>query len=185
MSANPLGFPQRPSGGVAFFDLASVTGWAIVQPGGDDRPICGAWALKGVHEDGSLFASLYEALCDFIEWFRPSRLYMEAPLPPGAIKSNMDAWLTLIGLVAVARLAGSHTHGKTIRTVPVSQVRAEVLKGYQWRGNKDKDKPVIMMWARDHGFAPADHNAADALVGLEYCLRTYHGKGFVRDLAQG
>lgn len=179
LDPNPRLFPDVETGGSGFFDLATMTGWAYGQPA--EKPSCGVFDLKGNHEDGSLFSSLYEALADFIEWFKPSRLYAEAPLPPGT-RSNMDAWIILIGMVGVARCVGAQ-YGLSIRLISASTIRGEVLRGLPWNQGLKKGKPVIMQWCHDQGLNPPAHDAADALVGLEYALRTYSRRGFAKDLA--
>ena len=45
-------------------------------------------------------------------------------------------------------------------------------------------KPVVEQWCADQGIFTPDHNAADAVVGLEHSLRLFSRKGFARDLAQ-
>jgi hypothetical protein len=185
------GLPQLPHDGILFLDLSGVTGWAYGLPGGP-RPSCGALKFPSFDESGTLFSAAYEGVFDLLEFYRPGRALMEAPLPVAfydrqgnlkVTKSNTSTWRCQIGLMAVTQLAGAH-YGITVRQAPVSTIRAEVLKGYQWRGKQTvkNDKPVIMQWAHDHGFDPPDHNAADALAGLEYAYRLYTGGGFILDL---
>jgi hypothetical protein len=182
MRENFRGLPQQPEGGILFLDLSSVTGWAYGVPG-DRKPSCGAFQFPSFDESGATFSAAYEGVCDLLELYKPRRAMMEAPLPANTTLSNMGAWKCQIGLIAVAQLAGAH-YGITIRPAHVSTIRAAVLVGYKWRGKQmvKNDKPVIMQWAHDHGFDPPDHNAADALAGLEYAYRLYTGGGFILDL---
>ena len=179
--SNPRQFPAVKTGGTAFLDLSLSTGWAYGHSG-DPRPVCGTWLLPKTHEDGAAFDALYDALADFIEWFAPGRMVAEAPLPPGTTKSNMLTWKCQIGLLAVARLVASQ-YGRTVREAHVDTVRSTVLKGRPWRGKQAPGKPVILQWCHEQGLNPPDHNAGDALVGLEFALRLYSRAGFARDLA--
>ena len=178
---NPRLFPSATRGGTAFLDLSTMTGWAYGHAG-DPRPLCGTWQLPKTHEDGKTFDAFYDVLCDFLEWFEPARIVAEAPLPPGTTRSNMLTWKCQIGLLAVARLVASQ-YGRTVREAHVDTVRAAVLKGRPWKGKQADGKPVIVGWCQEQGLNPPDHNAADALVGLEYSLRLYSRRGFARDLA--
>ncbi len=186
------GFPEVEPQGTAFLDLSTMTGWAYGHAG-DPAPVCGTWKLPRYEEDGRSFDALYDVLCDFLEHFEPARIVAEAPLPPARMRrdgsvqatvSNASAWECQIGLLAVARLAASH-YGRTVRRANVDKIRATVLKGLPWRGRQAEGKPVIMQWCHDQGLNPPDHNAGDALIGLEYALRLYSRRGFARDLAGG
>jgi len=169
-------------GGSGFFDLATRTGWAYGHPG--VLPSCGVFDLKGSAEDGTLYAALYECVCDFIEWHKPTRLYAEAPLSPQGTKSNMNAWLILIGMVGVVRCVGAQ-YGLRVRLMNLSKIRSDVLSGLPWnQKQKNGKKPVVEQWCADQGIFTPDHNAADAVVGLEHSLRLFSRKGFARDLAQ-
>jgi hypothetical protein len=192
MRENPRALPHQPEGGILFLDLSGVTGWAYGVPG-QKKPSCGAFKFPSFDESGATFSAAYEGVFDLLEFYRPDRVLMEAPLPVAfydsqgnikVTKSNTSTWRCQIGLMAVTQLAGAH-YGITVRQVAVSTIRAEVLRGYKWRGKQTvkDDKPVIMQWAHDHGFDPPDHNAADALAGLEYSYRLYTGGGFIGDLA--
>jgi hypothetical protein len=181
--SNPQGLPPHPEGGFLFLDLSTVTGWAYGLPGGP-RPVCGAFVYPAFSGDGATFGAHYEALADVLEHYSPKRVMMEAPLPPNAVTSNIDTWKCQIGLMGVTQLAAKH-YGLTVRDESVRTIRSKVLVGYRWHGKQlvKGEKPVIMQWAHDHGFDPPDHNACDALVGLEYQMRLYAGRGFIQDLA--
>jgi hypothetical protein len=181
MSAAERLFPPIARGGTAFLDLSLTTGWAYGHAG-DPKPVCGAWELPRTHEDGAAFAALYDVLCDFHEHFEPKRIVAEAPLPPGTTRSNMLTWKCQIGLLAIARLVASQ-YGMAVREAHVDTVRATVLRGRPWKGKQAHGKPVVMQWCHEQGLQPPDHNAGDAIVGLEFALRTYERRGFSRDLA--
>jgi hypothetical protein len=92
-------------------------------------------------------------------------------------------------LIEVSRLACFHLGVRTAE-YPAQTVR-QVLKGFPMRlvtTGKDKGrrdwKPTIVAWATAVGFDPADHHAADALVGLEHISQQLDGGGFARDLAR-
>jgi hypothetical protein len=184
---NPRGFPDAPQRGVGFLDLSTYTGWAYGVP--RQTPYCGTWDLSKDWDSGDTVDQFYDVLCDFLEWFKPSWLCMEKAIAPNAIVSNVDAWNTQIGLAAVTRLAGAH-YGLRVFEYPSQTMRAEVLRGLPWHSSnrkKGEAKPVdvIQAWANENGVFPPDHNAGDALVGLEHALRIHCRAGFVRDFAQG
>lgn len=173
----PHDLPVRAKGGVAFFDLSTRTGWAYGFSGA--RPDCGVVHYADFADDGRTFAQHYDFMCDFIEHFEPSRLVMEAPLP-ATVVSNTSAWECQLGLAAITRLACRHYH-RSCRMASVRTIRTAVLgSGFI---PKNKAKGVVMEWCSLNGIDTPDHNAGDAAVGLEYALRTYHRKGFARDLA--
>lgn len=187
MRANPRNFPVAPPRGVGFLDLSTYTGWAYGCP--RQTPVCGTWDLSKDWDSGDTAEQLYDVLCDFLEWFEPAWLVMEAPVAPNAIVSNMGAWECQLGLAAITRLVGKH-FGLRVFQYASNTMRAEVLRGLPWHSSnraKGQGKPVdvIQKWANDQGIFPPDHNAGDALVGLEYSLRSHCGAGFVRDFASG
>lgn len=180
--SNPRNFPDVQFGGMAFLDLSTSTGWAYGIP--RQTPHCGVWGLSKDWDSGETVDQFYDLLCDFMEWFRPDWLCMEKAIPPNLITSNVGAWNVQIGLAAVTRLVGSH-YGRKVYEYPSMTIRSEVLKGLPWKtkGKKGNAKPVeiIKGWANANGVYPADHNAGDALVGLEYAMRVHCRAGFVRD----
>lgn len=196
MSDHPRGFSAATPGGLAYLDLATVTGWAYGS-GADAGPRHGAWSFHEYDQTGRLMADAYDAIADLIEFYRPRMVIVEAPLVTNVrerdgnirhVVSNDSTISALRGLIEVSRLACFHLGVRT-GEFSASTVR-QVMKGFpiRWQtsgksaGKKDW-KGTGIAWCEAVGFRPEDHNVADALIGLEYSMRQYEGGGFASDLA--
>lgn len=183
-----LGFKPATAGGIAYLDLATTSGWAYCS-GQELEPHYGAWLFPPYDQSGKTMSACYRAVADLIEYYEPRLIAVEAPLVTnyrdrdGEVKhvvSNDSAISCLRGLIEVSRMACADFGIATAEYAAVT-VRS-VLRGYPYRfaanGKKDT-KATIMAFCSDNGLEPQTHDAADALIGLEYVLRAHEGRGFI------
>lgn len=148
------------TGGILALDLATVTGWAWRAPG-MLRPRCGAWNLAGHH--GASYAALADHLADQITLNVPALIVYEAPLPPPKQTHAATARL-LLGFCAVVELVAWRRE-----TMIRECARPTACKAVVGNGRATKDD--VLAWARAKNYDPPTHDAADALVLLEYAER--------------
>lgn len=155
------GGDTSPGGGILALDLATITGWAW-RAAGMSSPRCGAWNLAGrTHAAG--YAVLCDYLADAITLHAPRLIVYEAPLPPPK-QTHANTARFLLGLCAVVELVAYR------RDVPVREASRQTACA-KVVGNGRATKDDVMAWARGRGFTPPTHDAADALVLLEYAER--------------
>ncbi len=142
-------------------DLAPETGWAAGVPGG--QPVSGMFTLLAHEGRGNAFIRLRSELDELIGTFRPVLVAFEAPL-----FKHDDYVRFAMGAAAHVESTCADFDIKT-RAVSVSKARSTVLGRTSWGGETreertDNIKRAVVHWAREQGYDPVDHNAADALV---------------------
>ncbi len=148
------------SGKVLALDLATMTGWAVGEPGTAPRFGSMRFAREG-HSMAAHFAGCMQWLADFNAVERPRLIVFEAPIPPvfKLGKTNMDTTRWLIGLCSVVE-ATLYGKGFDVREASVSDVRRFFLG----TGNikRDDAKIATKRRCRELGWMVGDDNAADA-----------------------
>lgn len=147
-------------GGILAFDLSSHTGVAYCEPG--LRPVWDVWHLIGI--EGQRFAAFENELADKVASVQPSVLVVEAPLSLGA-KTSAEVVNQQRGLRAFVYSEG---YRSSIRVFEIDAytVRLEVLGSGRFK--KGDAKPAVLAHCRSRGWAVTDHNAADAVLLLDY-----------------
>lgn len=148
-----------------------MTGWAFSADRGM-VPQYGTWDL-GAGGLGRRASCLAASLGGALGQFHPEMVIMEAPLPPQARAKISQEKTTrlLLGLAAVVDLV-CYEHTIDCEEAGTLEARRAVL-------GKRGDKLDVMAWCRIMGWVPPTHDAADALLLLEY----RHGSEHARKIA--
>jgi crossover junction endodeoxyribonuclease RuvC len=150
---------------VLALDLASVSGWACGEPGGE--PVHGShrFASPGASHE-AIFAKAMEWAETKIAFHRPRLIVWEAPLAgfKGG-KTTVDVSAVLFGLPAIFG-AVAYQHGiYDCRKAETSAVRNHFIGSNPKRA---KAKPLVMETCRRMGWEVEDDNEADALAVWSY-----------------
>jgi len=148
---------------------AARLGWAFGSPGA--RPASGSIVLK--HEGSSheaIGARAFDWYVDFLKVSPPKLVVWEAPVAPSfnVGKTNIDTFTILFGLPF---LIGAVTYKRgiyDIRKAAVSAVRCYFI-GKNYKG--EIAKPMTVARCNELGWAPSDHDAADALAVWAYQVK--------------
>jgi Holliday junction resolvasome RuvABC endonuclease subunit len=141
-------------------DIATVTGWAVSQPG-RNGPLYGSHRIVegAVGEDmGHAFAAFRDWLNDMISVHAPDEVWYETPIP------SKNALHTMRLLMCLPAFAEELAHRRSIPCF--EQGSSTARKAILGRGNAKK--PDVVRWAVLKGYSPQDDNAADALLLLAY-----------------
>ena len=162
---------RHEPGGILGLDLSSVSGYAY---GGieDAAPLCGTWVLPetppGVF--GPRYAAFENELIDALNRWRPALVMVEAPM-------RLYAQTKKRGTEAAARQQyGLHAYAEgecarakvRIGEVDVTEARDRTIGRRRWQVAGTDTKQNVVSWCFARGWAPADHNAADACVIWQY-----------------
>lgn len=147
-------------------DLASVTGWAVGEPGG--KPVHGSirFASAGASHE-AIFAEAMVWIVQVYEEYEPKTVVWESPMPTSFNRgrTNINTTTILFGLPAiigsVAYLRGMYD----IRKADTKDVRMHFIGCNPKRA---KAKPLVMRQCRAMGWEVIDDNEADALATWHY-----------------
>jgi crossover junction endodeoxyribonuclease RuvC len=142
-------------------DIATVTGWAVSQPG-RNGPLYGSHRiLQGTVGDdlGRAFAAFRDWLSDTLAVHNPDEIWFEAPLP-----TTNRSIATMRLLMALPAFAEELAYRRN--TPCFEQHRGTICKAILGKGNATKGD--VLAWAARKGHSPQDDNAADALLLLAY-----------------
>jgi hypothetical protein len=151
---------------VLALDLASVTGWAVGEPGillahGSIR-----FAAKGSSHE-AIFSNAWDWMEDKIAVYGPKLVVWEAPLATSFSRgrTTTDVTTVLHGLPAVIGTC-AYRHGiYDIRKAEVSAVRLHFIGQHPKR---QVAKAMVMRQCRAQGWEVTDDNEADALATWSY-----------------
>lgn len=153
-------------------DLASVTGWAVGEPGmmlahGSIR-----FASKGASHE-AIFANAYEWMLDKIAVYGPSLVVWEAPLTTTFTrgKTTNDTTTVLFGLPAIIGCAAYQRGVYDIRKAETRLVRLHFI------GQNPKRtiaKRLVIRQCAAHGWDVKDDNEADACATWSYMCSLLH-----------
>jgi hypothetical protein len=150
---------------VLALDLASVSGWAVGEPGGNPAHGSHRFASKGASHE-AIFAKAMDWADEIIGMCKPGLIVWEAPLAgfKGG-KTTNDVTTVLFGLPAVIG-AVAYQHGVyDIRKADTAAVRHHFIGCNPKRA---KAKPMVMCQCRAMGWEIEDDNEADALATWSY-----------------
>ncbi len=136
-------------------DLATHTGWAV-GPRGRRAAASGVLKLPAPVSWGAPMCALIDWAADTCTVFDVAEIWLEAAMPASRQVNDRSARLAFY-------LAGAmHTFGYR-RDVPIREAHAATVRA-RVVGNGRAKKDDVAAWCRAQGYAPADHNAADALA---------------------
>jgi hypothetical protein len=150
---------------VLALDLASVSGWAVGEPGG--KPVHGSNRFarpRASHE--AIFAGAVKWINGILNEYEPAMVVWEAPLAgfKGG-KTTDDVTTILFGLPAVIGAVVYLRGVYDIRKADTRDVRNHFIGSNPKRA---KAKPMVMRQCRAMGWNVADDNEADALATWSY-----------------
>jgi hypothetical protein len=152
-------------GPIMALDLASVTGWAIGEPG--QQPVHGSirFARAGSSHE-AIFAKAYRWMNGMIVSHAPKLVVWEAPLAGFKRgKTTNDVTTILFGLPAVI---GASTYARGIYDVRKADTRDVRNHFIGCSPKREKAKAMVMQQCRAQGWEVQDDNEADALATWSY-----------------
>lgn len=152
---------------VLALDLSTRVGWACGRAG--SAPDHGVIHLPGAASVGlgGVLAAAVDGLADLHAVQHFGRVVVEAPLPPQS-QTHAATALQQLGLHAAVAL-WCYRRELPMKAVASVTARAAVLGRARFGGSKEA-KAAVLAWCRARGHAPADDNAADALLLLHHAL---------------
>lgn len=151
---------------VLALDLASVSGWAVGEPGmllahGSIR-----FASKGASHE-AIFANAYQWTADKIATYGPNLIVWEAPLSTSFKRGSTtnDTTTLLFGLPAIV---GCCAYQRGIYDIRKAETRAVRMHFIGQNPKRTIAKPMVMRQCRAQGWDITDDNEADALATWSY-----------------
>lgn len=150
---------------VLALDLATVTGWASVEMGGEPTSGAHRFASPGA-DQALLFGNALVFFKDAITVHRPDRVVFEAPLGIAMVgRSNRQTLEITMGLPAIL-MAVCNRMQVQVRQASLSEVRSHFIG--TTRLKSAEAKKAVQDRCRLLGWSFVDDNAADALALLDY-----------------
>jgi hypothetical protein len=150
---------------VLALDLASVSGWAVGEPGSAPEHGSHRFASSGASHE-AIFNNAMDWAGEIISMCKPTLIIWEEPLPgfKGGT-TTADATAILFGLCAVIG-AVAYQHGiYDIRKARTSDVRLHFIG---CNPKRKLAKPMVVRQCRAMGWDVFDDNEADALATWHY-----------------
>jgi hypothetical protein len=144
------------------FDFATTTGWASGNPG--EQPVYGSIKLsKASPTHGEIAANAVAWLIDFLGELKPTMIVFEEPLAPNftAGHTTLKTAMVTMGLPFMMQGVAYKLGLFNVAAVRVSEVRTFFLGGNL---RSDDAEKLTLQRCRKFGWAPKDHNEADALA---------------------
>jgi Holliday junction resolvasome RuvABC endonuclease subunit len=142
-------------------DIATVTGWAVSQPG-RNGPLYGSHRMVSgtIGDDlGRALAAFRDWLTDMLAIHNPDEIWFEAPVP-----TTNRSIATMRLLMAYPAFAEELAYR---RNTPIFEAHSGTIRKAVL-GSGRAQKPDVLRWAALRGHSPHDDNAADALLLLAY-----------------
>lgn len=151
---------------VLALDLASVTGWAVGEPGGVPEHGSVRFAKAGASHE-AIFAAALNWMHAIVNDHHPDLVVWEAPLPASfrSGHTTVDTTSLLFGLPAIVGAAAYVCGVYDIRKATTRDVRQHFI-GQNPKGKIGK--MLVMRQCRAHGWEVEDDNEADALAVWSY-----------------
>jgi hypothetical protein len=147
-------------------------GWALFTEG-DAMPLYGHWVLGSEYSTrGQPFVNLHVKMNELHGLYAFETVTYEKPLNlgMGSAATNEETLFTLLGLAAHVESFCAAKRIRRVNEIHQATWRKHFL-GRMPRGKKSADlKAMAMERCRQLGFAPATHDAAEAIGILEYQL---------------
>jgi crossover junction endodeoxyribonuclease RuvC len=151
---------------VLALDLASVTGWAVGEPGATPEHGSIRFASKGASHE-AVFASAYDWMREKIDQYHPDLVVWESPMPTSFNRgsTNTNTTTLLYGLPAVIGMTAYKSGIFDIRKATTRDVRMHFI-GQNPRGHVGKK--LVIQQCRALGHAVTDDNQSDAIATWSY-----------------
>jgi hypothetical protein len=143
-------------------DLATVTGWAIGEPG--QQPKSGVLRFgRGNTTHGQIAAEAIAWMIEFLSEMKPDQIVFEQPLPPNFTigHTTLNTAMIAMGLPFVLQGIAYKLGMFNVTPVTVSEVRNFFIGG---NFKSAEAKKLTFERCKRMGFAPQDDNASDALA---------------------
>jgi hypothetical protein len=147
---------------VLALDLASVSGWAIGEPG--QQPVHGSIRFASIgasHE--AIFASAYHWMGLQCDLCRPGLVIWEAPMPTSFNRGRTTSDVTTV-LYGLPAIIGTVAYLRGIYDIRKAETRDVRLHFIGSNPKRAKAKPLVMRQCRAMGWEVQDDNEADALA---------------------
>lgn len=165
---------------VMALDIGIVSGWTVGTLKGD-APHAGVWLLPELPGHGKRGAAFENVLEEHLEMFQPDLLAFAV-----RFAANQTTAYLLTGLAFCAEVS-AYRCSVVPKKISESEARKAVLgrggfSDYDGRGKAIKGtatpkvKAAALDWCRNKGWAPNDHNVADAMVIFEFERRVQLAK---------
>jgi hypothetical protein len=153
-------------GPVLALDLASVSGWAVGEPGAKPEHGSIRFASAGASHE-AIFAAAYNWTQRMINTYEPGLIVWEAPMPTSFSRGMTTTNVTtlLYGLPAVIGTASYLRKIYNVRKANTKDVRMHFIGSNPKRA---KAKPMVIRQCRAMGWDVVDDNEADALATHSY-----------------
>lgn len=157
---------------ILFLDLATKTGWAVGEPGGQIS--YGSIRFARPSEDQAAAFGRFSVWLDgMIGEHGVSEVVFEQPMDPRHMvdrktKRNLTSFATirlLLGLCAITEERG-RLAGVRVTETSVHSIRKHILSGQ--RPPKGQAKTVVAQRLKMLGYNPTDGDASDAIAGWLY-----------------
>ncbi|WP_354097525.1 hypothetical protein [Bradyrhizobium sp. S3.2.12] len=145
-------------------DLASVSGWAVGEPGGKPAHGSHRFASAGASHE-AIFAGAVRWLNGILNEYDPRIVVWEAPMPTSFKTSNTNTTTLLYGLPAVIGAVAYLRGIYDIRKASTSDVRNHFIGSNPKRAQA---KPLVVRQCIAMGWPVSDDNEADALATWHY-----------------
>lgn len=173
------------SGGVAFLDLATVTGWAVYEP-----PVAVTFGVVRIAPagsgDGFFFASLADWLERFLAEFSPACLTYESPIL--SKDGRRTSFATARRLMGMGCFAEYVAHRRGVPRIYESK-RQTIVKHFCGKVARTgaEQKADVRFRCQGLGIAVHGDDDADALAGLDHSLAALYqlSRGMVPGLPSG
>ncbi len=155
-------------------DLASVTGWAIGEPGGTPKHFSIRFATPGASHE-AIFSNAMHWMQGMLSAYQPDLIVWEAPMPTSFNrgKTTSDATTILHGLPAVIGAAAYQSGIYDIRKAETRLVRHHFIGCNPKRA---KAKPMVIRQCQAMGWDVAD----DAVSFADYGARDHSSVAYFR-----
>lgn len=151
---------------VLALDLATVTGWALGEPGAVPEHGSYRFARRASSHE-AIFGNAMAWATQMIEHHKPSLIVWEAPLSTSFTRgrTNSDTTTVLHGLPAVIGAVAFRLGVYDVRKAETKDVRNHFLG---CNPKRVKAKPMVMQMCAARGWSVADDNEADALAVWDF-----------------
>ena len=149
---------------VLALDLASVSGWAVGEPGNTPEHGSHRFAKPGASHE-AIFANAFRWMNAMLVDHAPTLVVWEAPMPTSFKTSNVNTTTLLYGLPAVIGAATYLRGGYDCRKADTSAVRNHFIGCNPKRA---KAKGMVIRQCCAMGWNCSDDNEADALATWSY-----------------
>ena len=144
------------------FDFATTTGWAIGEPG--QQPQSGAMRFgKMSPTHGQIAAEAIAWMIELLSEMKPTQIVFEQPLPPNFTggHTTLNTAIITMGLPFLMQGIAYKLGLFNVEAVRVSDIRTFFIGGNVKSAEAEK---LTLDRCQRLGFAPKDHNEADALA---------------------